>query len=164
MASVPSIDQVRTLPASFDEAVAEDHVDENGHMNISVYFRLGSWAPWRRLRDLGMGDDYIPTRGLSFFTVGHHIDYTAELRLGEPFTVRSGFIERTGKALRSIAYVVDESRDRIACTMELTYVHVSMETRRAAPIPDDLAAALDAEIAAYPWLADAGGGLSLRKR
>jgi len=158
-----SLAQVRELPSYFAQDVGADLIDVNGHVNISHYFRLGAWAPWQRLQDLGMDKDYIPVRGMSFFTVGHHLDYTAELREGEPFSVRTGLLERTDKALHAISYVLAEARDEIACTMEITYVHVSMDTRRATPIPEDLAATLDTEIAAHPWLAGAGGGLSLRR-
>ena len=47
--------------------------------------------------------------------------------------------------------------------MEILYVHVSMETRRAVPIPDDVATALDGEIAQRAWALEAATGLSLRR-
>jgi acyl-CoA thioesterase FadM len=160
---LPTTAQVRTLPAAFEMAVPDDTIDENGHMNISAYFKYGSWAPWLRLGELGMGEDYIPRRRLSFFTVEHRIGYVGELRLGERFAVHTGLVARTAKALHSVSYVLDEEHDRLACAMEIVYVHVSMETRRAVDIPDDLTGPIDAEIAAYPWLAEAATGLSLRR-
>jgi acyl-CoA thioesterase FadM len=144
-------------------SVPDDYIDENGHMNITKYFELGAWAPWARLGELGIGESYIPQRGLSFFTVEHHIRYLAELRLGEAFSVRPALVARTGKAVHAVSFVVDEARDRIACTMELLYVHVSMESRRATPIPDDVAASLDGEIAERAWALDVATGLSLRR-
>lgn len=161
--SLPSLDLVRSLPAQFDKTVPDDYIDENGHMNIARYFELGAWAAWTRLGELGIGEDYIPQRGLSFFTVEHHIRYLAELRLGEAFTVRSALVARTGKAVHGISFVVDEERDRIACAMELLYVHVSMESRRSAPIPDDVGDALDGEIAQRTWALDVATGLTLRR-
>lgn len=160
---LPTADQVRSLPSYFDQTVSPDAIDENGHMNISYYFRYGSWAPWKRLGELGMAEDYIESREMSFFTVEHAIRYLGELRLDEPYAVHTGFVGRTAKAAHAIAFVLDRTRDRVACVMEVMYVHVSMETRRACDIPDDLAAALDAEIAAHPWVADAATGLSLRR-
>jgi acyl-CoA thioesterase FadM len=156
------VDLVRTLPAWTESEVGEDYIDENGHMNISHYFRLASWAVWGRLRDLGMAEDYIEQRGSSFFTVEHRIGYTGEMRLGQPFSVRASLVERRARTLHGAAYVVDEGHDRIACWLEAVYVHVSMEDRRASPIPDDLAAAIDAEIAEREdWLRPAATGLSL---
>lgn len=160
---LPSIDQVRSLPSFHAQDVPEHFIDENGHMNIGHFFMLGAMAPWERLGELGSGGPYIEERGLSFFTVEHHIRYLGELRLGESLSVRPGLAGRTAKALHAISFVVDEGRDRVACSMEVMYVHVSMQTRRAVDIPDDVAAALDAEMAAHPWVADVADGLALRR-
>ncbi len=65
--------------------------------------------------------------------------------------------------MHSASYVLDEEHDRLACAMEIMYVHVSMETRRSVAIPDDLAGPIDAEIAAHSWVAEAATGLSLRR-
>ncbi|WP_323793618.1 thioesterase family protein [Nocardioides sp.] len=161
--SLPTTAQVRTLPAAFELTVPEDAIDENGHMNISQYFKYGSWAPWLRLGQIGMDDDYIPRRGMSFFTVEHRIGYVGELRLGERFAVHVGFAGRTAKAVHSVSYVLDEEHDRLACTMEIMYVHVDMETRRSTPIPADLADAIDLETAAHTWVAETATGLTLRR-
>jgi acyl-CoA thioesterase FadM len=163
VAELPDIDQVRTLPAYFEMEVPDDYIDPNGHMNITKYFELGAWAPWERLGDFGAGLSYIGERQLSFFTVEHHIRYLGELRLGERFSVRPAFVGRTGKALHAIAFVVDEEHGRVACSMEIMYVHVSMESRRAVTVPDDVAAALDDEIAERAWAAEVATGLTLRR-
>ena len=163
VSDLPSIELVRSLPAYFEKTVPDDYIDENGHMNITRYFELGAWAPWLRVGELGVGDSYIPERGLSFFTVEHHVRYLGELRLGDPLSVRPAFVGRTPKALHGISFVVDESRDKIACTMEILYVHVSMETRRSVEIPDDVATALDGEIAQRAWALGAATGLTLRR-
>ena len=164
MAPLPDLTDVRTLPVYDERVVPEDYIDENGHMNIGHYFRLTSHAVWHRVRELGMGEDYIERQGMSFFTVEHRIAYLAELRLGRRFSVRAGIVERAARAMHGAAYVVDEEGDRIACTLEAIYVHIEMTSRRAAPIPDELAAALDSEVAARAgWLPDVATGLSLRR-
>ncbi|GEP36346.1 hypothetical protein NPS01_00090 [Nocardioides psychrotolerans] len=159
----PTADQIRTLPSHFDRTVAPEAIDENGHMNISVYFREASWAAWLRLGELGMGEDYIGSRGLSFFTVEHSIRYLGELRLDETYAVHTGIAGRTSKAVHAVSFVLDRTHDRLACVMEVMYVHVAMDTRRACDIPDDIATALDADIATHPWVADVATGLGLRR-
>ncbi|MCY7395657.1 MAG: thioesterase family protein [Nocardioides sp.] len=165
MNALPTVEQALSLPAAFDQVVSEDFIDENGHMNITDYFRLATWAPWLRMVELGMGEDYIATRGMSFFTTEHQIRYLAELRLGERFSVHSGFAGRTAKALHAVGVVVDREHHRLACVLEVMYVHVSMAERRSTPIPDDLAAALDAEMAVHGvgWLPAAAHGLTLHR-
>ena len=133
----------------------------NGHMNITHYFGLGAWGPWKRLVDLGMPDDYMST-GDSFFTATHHLSYLSELRQGERFAIHAAFADRTDKAVHSVAFVADHTNRRVACVMEISHVHVSMSTRRASPIPAWLAQPLDAEIAATPWVSAVATGLDLR--
>ena len=164
MAPLPDLTDVRTLPVYDERVVPEDYIDENGHMNIGHYFRLTSHAVWHRVSELGMGADYIERRGMSFFTVEHRIAYLAELRLGQRFSVRAGVVDRAARAMHGAAYVVDEEGDRIACALEAIYVHIEMADRRAAPIPDDLAAALDREIEERSgWLPAVATGLALRR-
>ncbi len=159
---MPSTEQVRSLPSSISRVVPEKYIDENGHMNITHFFGLGSLGPWTYLTGFGLGQPYIESRALSFFTVEHHIRYLGELRLGEQFAVHVGLAGRSTKALHAVSYVLDETHERIACVMELMYVHVSMESRRATDIPEDVATTLDAEIAAHPWVPQFVGGLALR--
>lgn len=163
MSALPSVDQVRSLPSFFDQAVPPEFIDQNGHMNINDYFNLATWAPWKRLVELGVDDSYISDRGLSFFTVEHHIRYLGELRLGERFSIGTGFVGRSAKALLGAAFVLDHERDRLSCVLEVKYVHISIGTRRAVDLPDDVAALLDAEIAAHPWVADVATHLSLAR-
>lgn len=163
VSTLPTFEQVLHLPAPFDQPVTEDYIDQNGHMNIGDYFRLGSWAPWRRMAALGMDEHYISQRQMSFFTVGHHISYLGELRLGERFSVHAGFVERTAKALHGVGIVLDREHERLSCMLEATYVHVSMQSRRATEIPDDIATNLDADIVEHPWLGEVATGLRLRR-
>jgi hypothetical protein len=49
--------------------------------------------------------------------------------------------------------------------MEEILLHIDMETRRTAPWPEDVATALDQQIAAQselPWEPDVSGSLALR--
>lgn len=162
--STPTTTDVRRLPAFRDQTVPPDFMDENGHMNIGHYFRLGSHAVWDLFKQLGMGEDYIAARGLSFFTVEHRLGYLGELRQGQRFSIRAGLVGRTGKAVHAAAYVLDEDNDRVACAVETIHVHVSMESRRATEIPEDLRTTFDADIAEHAaWLGPVADGLTLRR-
>ena len=159
--ALPDFEVVAALPSFFDQEVPEEYVDMNGHMNITHYFSLGAWGPWKRMAELGMPEDYMTT-GSSFFTASHHLTYLSELRQGERFAIHAAFADRTDKAVHSVALVADHTNRRVACVMEITHVHVSLETRRASSIPAWLAEPLDGEIATTPWVAAVATGLSLR--
>ncbi len=132
-------------------------------MNIAHYFAEGSLGLWGLVGDTITGADYIARRGLSFFTVEHRIRYTGELRERQRYSVQSGLVARTAKAVHGVSLVLDRERDAVACTMEIVYVHVDMERRRAVTIPEDVAARIDDEVAAHPWLAALATGLSLER-
>lgn len=160
-AALPDFEVVAALPSYFAQEVPSEYVDMNGHMNITHYFSLGAWGPWKRMAELGMPEDYMVT-GQSFFTASHHISYLSELREGERFAVHAAFVDRTDKAVHSVGLVLDHTNRKVACVMEICHVHVSMETRRATSIPDWLAAPIDAEIATTPWVAAVATGINLR--
>ena len=159
----PSLEQILSLPATIDREVPASSIDENGHMNITEYFAVGSWGLWLAMKDGPMGEDYISERGMSFFTVEHHLRYPAEMRLGERYAVHAGLVGRAGKALQGVAYVVDRTHDRVACQMDIIYVHVDIRARRAVAVPDDVASILDEQVAAHPWLSGIDSGVSLRR-
>ena len=101
------------------------------------------------------------------FTVEQHIRYFSELRLGDRFTVHGRFLERSDRAVHGMSFVVAPETGMLACTFEASYVHVDMNTRRSVPIPDDVAARFDAEIAvgdALGWEAPVSGAMGVRRR
>lgn len=161
--SHPSYAQSLTLPLVHSQSVPQEWIDENGHMNIGHYFSLGSRGTWRNLQAAGMGEDYIETRGFSFFTVAHHVEYLSELRLGQPLEVRAGIVERNEKVARSLSTILDPESERVACVLEVKVVHIDMGSRRVVAMPEDMAAGIDADVATHPWLVEHATGLTLTR-
>ncbi len=159
----PTVAEVLALHTAGETTVPEDHVDENGHLTTGHHFSAASGVVWDLVQERVTGRDYIGRRGMSLFTVEHRLTYLAELRLAERYSVHSALAGRTAKAVHGLALVLDRERDRVACRMEIVYVHVDMDTRRSVPMPDDVAARADAEIARHPWAAAAATGLTLRR-
>ena len=164
---LPSTAQVREVPATSSFEVTDDLIDENGHMNIGHYFQRGARAMWLRLRDLGVTQDYLQVRRLSYFTAEHHLRYLGEVRLGDRLSIHPHLLERSAKVVHALVYLVDDTHDQLSCLMEISFVHVSMDDRRAVPVADDVAAALDAEIASFAgltWAPPVTGVMGVRRR
>ncbi|MDQ2756761.1 MAG: thioesterase family protein [Actinomycetota bacterium] len=157
--------QVREVSASDTLEVTPDLIDDNGHMNIAHYFHPAARSVWRRLQELGVDDDYLSTRRLSLFTAEHHLRYLAEMRMGDRFSLRPQLLARSSRVVHGIVYVLDETHERLACTLEATFVHVSMDERHAVPIADDVAAAIDGEIerATRAWPPPLCGAMGVRR-
>ena len=80
-------------------------------------------------------------------------------------STRVRLLGRSQRAAHVLVYLLDESRQRLSYVMEEVFLHIDMETRRTAPWPDDIAAALDKRIATdadLPWEPDVSGCMSLR--
>jgi len=166
VSDLPTYDQITQLPVHVEQVVPQEFIDENGHMNIRHYFDAASHALWYLNIALGMDESYNVDRGLSLFTVEQHLRYFSEMNLGDRFTVHSRLLERSGKVLHGMAFVVSPDSESLACTFEATYIHVSMTTRRSVPIPDDLADRFDAEIARgdeLGWAAPVCGAMGVHR-
>lgn len=162
---LPTFEQVLELPAQTQRVVPTDYIDLNGHMNIGHYLMLGAEGVWRRCTDLAMDDTYIPERGLSNFTAEHHIRYFAEVLEGEEVSTHVRLLARSEKVLHGMALIVNRSRQQLACTVEVTLVHMDMATRRSTPFPDDIAPLVDAAIKAddLDWPAPVCGSMGARR-
>jgi acyl-CoA thioester hydrolase len=162
----PTYEQVLELPARLVQVVPAEFIDENGHMNIGRYFELGGRAVWDRgIEELGMGDDYIPERGMSTFTAEHHLRYFAEILRDEQVSVHVRLIDRSDKVLHGTALILNRTRRQLACTMEFTLVHMAMATRRPTAFPDDVALLIDTALKAddLDWPAPVCGAMGVRK-
>ena len=166
VSELPTYDQIVQLPVRVEEVVPPEFIDENGHMNIRHYFDAASHAMWYTCIALGMDESYNTDRSLSLFTVEQHLRYFSEMNLGDRFTVHGRLLERSGKALHGMAFVVSTESRSLACTFEVMYIHVDMTTRRSVEMPDDIAASFDAEIARgdeLGWAAPVCGAMGVHR-
>lgn len=162
----PAFDQVVNLPAVNEGTVTPDFIDLNGHMNIRYYLDYLAWGADTICSGAGIDLEYRQQRGMGVFAAENHLNYYRELREGEKFSVHVRPVERTDKALHLVALLLDRTNDRLACTLETVLIHVDLTSRRATPIPDDVATGLDREFAAYDdvdWPAPLCGAMFLRR-
>ena len=160
----PTYEQLVDLPAYADQPVPMAFEDVNGHLNVRHYTGIASEGLDESLVELGIPQNW-PAHGHACFSAEHHVVYLAELRTGDRMSARVRLLARSEKAAHAIVYVLDESRGRLSSVMEEVFLHIDMETRRTAPWPADVAAALDARIAEHatlPWEPDVSGCMALR--
>ncbi|MFI5430270.1 thioesterase family protein [Aeromicrobium sp. UC242_57] len=165
--SIPTYDQIMELPAQIDRPVPPEFIDENGHMNIGRYLELGANALWARLQnDLGITTEYVQSRGLSTFTAEHHLTYLSEMLEGEQVSVHVRLVGRSDKALHSVALVVNQTQQRLACIMESVIIHIDMGPRRPVEFPADIVPLLDAGLKSddLVWPAPVNGSMGVRRK
>lgn len=139
-----SLTEITQIPAVLDAAVTDDLIDPNGHMSLPHYTRAAARAVWERKRSLGL--DEVLEQGMTFFVTEQHARYLGELVRDDHFTAHPKFLARSNRALHTITYIVDVTRQRLACSIESVSVSVSKETRRSVDMTQALADSLDAAI------------------
>lgn len=166
MSIIPTVEQVDEIPAATEQKVPQEYIDENNHMNIQHYLVLGATALGTRCDELGLGQDYIDFRRLTVFTAEHHLRYYSELLLGQELSVHVRMLERSSKVIHAMSFLVNRSDNLLACTLEVTLVHVGMDTRRPVDFPEDIADRVDAAIkdqSQLSWPAPVCGVMGVRR-
>ena len=125
-----------------DRTVPVDWTDYNGHMNESRYGQVISDASERVLAAIGTPPEAADETGLTWFTVESRVSFRHETMAGERITVDSRVVEGDGKKLR-LSHEMRRAADRtLLAEGEQLLVHVDLATRRSAPPPEAVVAAI----------------------
>ena len=160
----PTYEQLADLPAYAEQPVPVAFEDVNGHLNVRHYTGIASEGLDESLVELGIPQNW-PAHGHACFSAEHHLTYLAELRTGDRMSTRVRLLGRSERAAHALVYLLDESGQRLSYVMEEILLHIDMGTRRTAPWPPEVAAALDERVAVHsdlPWSPDVSGCLALR--
>ncbi|CAA9392462.1 thioesterase family protein [uncultured Nocardioides sp.] len=160
----PPYEQLADLPAYAVQPVPVAFEDANGHLNVRHYTGIASEGLDESLVPQGISQNW-PAKGHACFSAEHHLVYLAEMRTGDMMSTRVRLLGRSERAVHALVYLLDDSHERLSFVMEEVFLHIDMETRRTAPWPEDVAAALDeriAEDARLPWEPDVSGSMGLR--
>lgn len=121
------------------QAVPLDWLDYNGHMNEARYLEAFSRASDHFMKLIGCDADYIASGG-SFFTAETHIRHLDEAPPGARIQVTTRVIAGAGKKMH-LWHEMTHAGGLLA-TGEQMLLHVSLETRKPAPMPDQMLAVL----------------------
>ena len=129
---------------SFRSVVDPSDCDFLGHMNVSRYFAACSDAVTALQCELGLtGRDMRGGRRLSFAVVHAESDFRAELSAGDSIWMESGIEVIGGKSMTFRHELYRAPARELAFATRFKCVLLSLETRRAVDIPDDLRAAAE---------------------
>ena len=160
----PTYEQLVDLPAYVQQPVPIAFEDANGHLNVRHYTGIASEGLDESLVGVNIPQMW-PAMGHAVFSAEHHLTYLAEMRTGDRLSARVRLLGRSERAAHALVYLLDETHERVSFVMEEIFLHIDMETRKTAPWPDEVAAAMDekiAEDARLPFEAAVSGSLSLR--
>ena len=146
------VSQIQQLPCFYRTVIPEAYLDLMGHMNTRYYMGLFDDATWDFFAAFGMDKAYYNAANGGSFALEQHIHYLAEVHGGEMVAIHTRLNGRTAKRAHFIHFMVNETTDKLAATLETVISHANTATRRTSPFPADIAAAIDAIIARHEQL------------
>lgn len=129
------------MPAmiSFRSVVDPSQCDFLGHMKVSRYFAACSDGVFAIQSEMGLtANDMRNGRRLSFAVVNAQSDFRAELSAGDPIRLETSVIEIGTKSMTFRHRLVRSEDDTTVFETVFKCVLLSLKTRRAANIPDDV--------------------------
>ncbi|THJ64834.1 thioesterase family protein [Candidatus Frankia alpina] len=165
-AQSPTWEQVRQVPATVEAKVEPEFIDFNGHMNIRYYLDSCAQSAEFLCRTVGIDETYRRDRRMGVFTAEHHLRYLSELQEGDSYSVHARVLDRSDKVVHLMAFLVDQSHERLSYTAEIVIVHVGMDDRRPRPFPADVAAGWERPISesnALGWGVPVSGTMGVRR-
>ena len=131
--------------APFDEhreVVRPEWIDDNGHFNMGYYVVAFDRATDTWLDHIGLSAGERERSGVTTFTLESHVNYLRELREAAPLRFTTRLLAYDQKRIHYIHEMFHATDGFLAATNELMSLHVSLATRRAAPMSADVLARL----------------------
>lgn len=136
--SFPSVAEVRQLPADMHMTVPADWQDRNGHVNVQFYLKLYEIGGYEIIKGIGLADDYFEQTHYGLFDFEHHISFRAEIHVGDRVSGFNRILEMHRKRFHGMYFIVNDTRDQLACTIEYVSAGVDLHSRKTRAFPDEL--------------------------
>lgn len=135
-------------PESARGRIRPDWIDYNGHMNVAYYVLAFDEGTDRFLATLGLDADYLGAGG-STFALEMHVTYDRELRVDQPYVVRTQLVDADAKRLHLFHRMFHAEEGWLAATNEVFTMHIDMTSRRSAPFPPHIRERVDRTLVAH---------------
>jgi acyl-CoA thioester hydrolase len=150
-----------------EDVVRPEWIDYNGHMNVAYYVLAFDFATDAFLDHIGLDHAYKKEANCTTFVVDMNVCYLGEVLEGDKLRFTTQLLNADEKRLHYFHRMYHAEKGYLAATNELMTVHISLETRRVAPIRKDLAqciAALRESHATLPQPEQGGRLIAIRAK
>jgi acyl-CoA thioester hydrolase len=158
-----------TIPAPFaeyEETVDPAACDYNGHMNVGYYLLAFENAAKAFFGYVDLSQSYRERSNHALFVSETHLTFEREVCAGDRLRFATQLLGTTDKAIDVMHFMYHAGEGYLAATNEVMYLHVNLESRRAAPIPEgtqDFLRRMAAAHARLPPPPQAGRRIELRR-
>lgn len=116
--------------------VDDSWVDYNGHMNVAYYVLAFDRATDHFLDRIDLGEGYLKRCNGSTFTAEMNVSYIREVHKGAPLVFTTQLLGFDDKRVHYFHAMYHREEGFLAASNECLSLHMDMNTRRVAPIPD----------------------------
>src|ERR1039457_333830 len=125
-------------------------------MNVRWYLALFDDASDTLHEWMGLTPEYHASHHAGTMDLEHHIHYLSEVMPGDVITVYARLVGSSSKRLHYLMVLVDDTRGKLAATLECINAFADLEKRKTAPFPAEAAARIATGLAGPAGLGWAG--------
>ena len=112
-------------------------VDRRGHADWPAHIHRFSASNGHAIANLGMTPAYMRDQRRGFSTFEFRLRFLGLLRTGDLVAVRTGLLHVGGSSIRLFHRMTNAGSGALIATLEQSGVHLDLDARRPAPLPDD---------------------------
>ena len=114
------------------------HCDHFGHMNVRWYAHHFDDAGFHLWTVAGIPQSELRAAGISMVVARNQLDFKHELVAGELFYIQSAFVHLGNRSLSHLGRMYNADTHALCATQLSVEVFFDPETRKSAPMPDDV--------------------------
>ena len=157
-------DQIRELgPPCYETVARPEWKDRNEHVNIRHLVAVFDDAGDAFYLTVGLSDVDHRGRGSGTMDLEHHTHFVREVRAGDILAVYLRIVAVSPKRFHYVMFLLNQTTNQVASIFECVNTFVDLTSRKTAPWPDDVRAALLKQMetgAAVSWPAPVCGSMS----
>lgn len=158
----PTPQQVRQLPVQLSMAIPPEWEDRNGHVNVQYYLKLYELGGYEILKEDDFNEDLLNQHHFGLFDFEHHLYFRAEVHVGDRVSTYNRLLTMNEKRFTGMYFIVNDTREQLACCIEYLTAGVDLKTRRTAAFPEPIARGLQRALSihqALDWPAPESGAI-----
>ena len=119
------------------EVIQPEWTDHNRHMNVAFYTLIFDHGVAAFFNCVGLGHEYRESTNSSTFAVEQHVTFNKEVLQGDEVRCETQLIGFDNKRVHYYHEMYHSADVYLAATCEFLSLHVDLETRRVAIIPQE---------------------------
>jgi acyl-CoA thioesterase FadM len=155
------------VPAIHQQEVLTEWIDYNRHMNVAYYVLIFDQSLDVFLDQIGLTREYRETANCTVYVLETHVTYIQEVHEGDPLEMTVRVVDCDEKRMHLFLEMHHRDKGFLAATSEQMIMHLDQSGPKAAPMPIEMQAALEANKSLFkdvPLPPQVGNVIGIRRK